>query len=272
MSIVLASLSAVAIAESVFFLFRFVERGRLSVSRKIFIISHCLSHILQRITMMFYFDATISRDCLALAIIGNVFGLVLFRFTLLALLGILCMTLMKYSLMSKVICGLSGVTFLGHIGVLLFNTLAAPILDAAVCIQGLHQPLIAACNILFLTSFLLVAVPIIFILQSHLRGDTAGMSKDILLVYRRQLLFMALFTAVSTGFVIAQFLVTEWSWLMFTFIMHDIVWNGGLVMWLMPHEEHNQTSSIGSSGQKGERLSSTRRSGKLTSVDFNSYA
>ncbi|KAJ3183159.1 hypothetical protein HDU85_002184 [Gaertneriomyces sp. JEL0708] len=233
---VLDAVTAVVVAQTIVFANAVLRDEKLSGRNKVPLLISCLGSIIQRITMMFYMDGSISRSCTLLVVIGNVFGLIMFRYALLFMMIKLYLSIRNSDKIGKTIFALSHCAFLASSILVLYNLITAPIVDHLTCEQLISANVTTANNFLFLISFLTIALPIIWHLYAHIRSvrGTFAQSNSVDAVYFRQLLFMSVFTAVYTAQVLSLRFIREWAWLMLSFIAADYVWLHGILIWVLP--------------------------------------
>ncbi|KAI8995950.1 hypothetical protein BC832DRAFT_568147 [Gaertneriomyces semiglobifer] len=248
MSSILTTATTIAIAITVHFLYRLVEHPRLPKMQRMILILFCLSHIIQRFTMTFYYDTEVPRSCFLLALIGNTFGLSIFRFCLIFMLGTLCMKLMQRTTSSKVIVATSTIAFIASTAALLYNTISAKITDPSSCTQELSKVLTITSNFSFLGSFLVVAIPVILFLQRHVNGTvvTVNTTVTVKAIYVRQRNFMIFFSICHVALSVTSYYIESFTWLLLTFIAADCVWINGTILWLMPTDDERSKSSSNS--------------------------
>ncbi|TPX56554.1 hypothetical protein PhCBS80983_g04462 [Powellomyces hirtus] len=265
MSLLITTFTALTISHTIVYLNTLLGRTELATRIRIPLILMCLTHIIQRMTMMFYFDPTLTRNCTALIVIGNLFGEIAFRYTLLYMLALLFRTMRKEDIASKAVAVVSFLLWLGSSIAFMEHMITAPIIDHAVCQQILTPWKTTVNNTLFLLSFTVVALPIILHLSKHLRDSRMvnRSSSTVDGVYYRQLIYIVVFTVSYIVLVLAQWFISpsDWGWLMMDFILCDYIWLNGIQLWTF------QMSADGPSAQrKSDSLSNKESKNKLAHV------
>ncbi|KAI8825180.1 uncharacterized protein EV422DRAFT_617585 [Fimicolochytrium jonesii] len=278
MTIILSTITAISVSHTMIHLNSLLFASALAPHLRIPLITMCISHLIQRTTMVFYLDASLSRNCTALIVLGNLFGILTFRYMLIHLLGGLYRAMRKGDAVGKWVTGVSTGLWGASSTAFMEHMITAPVVDPGTCGQQLNAWKTAVYNVLFLLSFLSVAGPTIACLGWHLRLARSTRSKGLATtreraaeyvpapggagaasttpttprlpantsidaidaVYYRQLVFMLVF---STSYVILcalQWVITEWGWLMFTFILEDYCWLQGIQLWTIPLQTQMQ--------------------------------
>ncbi|KAI8816549.1 uncharacterized protein EV422DRAFT_288925 [Fimicolochytrium jonesii] len=160
-------LSALTMSHTVVLFHHVVYDTRVVVRNKIPLLICCLSHMISRIQFFYLFDPLPPRDCQAMVIVSNLFGLITFRFTLLYMLGQLCLNLNKNNILAKAAWSLSMLCWLGSSIILMYQEITAPFIIEEICIQLMRPELTQANNVLFLLSFVFMVAPITYLLSQH---------------------------------------------------------------------------------------------------------
>ncbi|KAJ3176028.1 hypothetical protein HDU87_005545 [Geranomyces variabilis] len=194
----------------------------------------CFSHLVQRVSMMFYLDSTLSRNCTALVVIGNLFGEVLFRFCLLWMLNSLYRSMRANDIRAKATTGLSMALYVASSILFMQHLISAPITDQSICGQALTQWKTTVNNLLFLTAYLAVALPMVHSLYNAFAMSKTALNSGpylIASIYERQLVFLTTFTCLFVLLIVVQWFIAEWSWLLLDFIAGDYIWLQGIAIW-----------------------------------------
>lgn len=199
--------------------------------------------------LQFYFDDVTPRNCTALIVIGNLFGLISFRYSILYMLNALGMSLNAFNIRSKIACALAHATFLVSAVTLLYNVLDAPIIVPATCSQTLSPTYTTINNAFFLISFVISAAPVVYVLGTHI-GESQNTPKFVKQIYKRQMYFIVVFSTLYIGILVVQWFIKEFSWLLLTFVVQDIVWQNGLAMFLMSDAKADEGEDLPSGSQK----------------------
>ncbi|KAI9092826.1 hypothetical protein DFS34DRAFT_631980 [Phlyctochytrium arcticum] len=248
MASIIGTMSSIAMALSIVYAGRIIEHPRLSNKKKIPLILNSISHIIQRVTMMFYFEPNITRNCTILIVIGNVFGLGLFRYSLVYVFVDLGKALLGNTRVATALAILINFIFLASFTMLMVNVLIAPINNPATCGQDLGKELTLANNLLFMLCFTLAVGIVIYVLQSHLRSRDIQADREIARLQRNQLIFTVVFIVVWIFFTIGQYWVVEWPWLMSCFITCDIIFVNGILLWMMPESPKKSRDGTSTTG------------------------
>ncbi|KAJ3163610.1 hypothetical protein HDU86_000193 [Geranomyces michiganensis] len=187
--------------------------------------------------MAFLFDEAAPHSCWGLITLGNVFGLVPFRLTLMWLFGQLLLTLGKSAIWAKICWAVGQLCTVVSCILLLVSEYTAPP-DELNCQQTLDKSLGSANNGVFLCGFGFIALPIIGVLVAHLQHQkkSKGMSvsSGLMRVYLMQIGFMIVFTAMYLGLVIGTWFFVDLYTMMYEFILADYIWLLAIYMWLLP--------------------------------------
>ncbi|KAI9100387.1 hypothetical protein DFS34DRAFT_614418 [Phlyctochytrium arcticum] len=192
---VILTLSALTISHTVVLFDRVVNNARITTRNKIPLVICCISHLISRFQLMYLFDADAPRNCKAMVLVGNLCGLIVFRFTLLYLLSVLCLSLTrglaKNDLAVKALNVVGWILFIASSVILMYQEIVTPFFTET-CLQDLAKSLSSANNACFLCSFFCFAAPIIVQLFLHIKRSQGSSSKNgaIRKIYLRQLVFM----------------------------------------------------------------------------------
>ncbi|KAI9092827.1 hypothetical protein DFS34DRAFT_652783 [Phlyctochytrium arcticum] len=258
MASLITTMSSIGMTLSIVYAGRIIEHPRLSTKKKIPLLLNSFSHIIQRVTMMFYFVPDISRNCTVLIVIGNVFGLGLFRYSLIYVFVDLGKALLGDTRVSRFLALAINLIFVASFTMLMVNVITAPIKDPATCGQELGKFLTLTNNLLFMGAFTMAVGMVIYVLQSHLRTVDIRADREIARLQRTQLTFTTIFLATWITFTIGQYWVDEWPWLMSCFILCDTIFVNGILLWLMPESDksHKDVTSFFSPGESKANKSS----------------
>ncbi|KAJ3005598.1 hypothetical protein HKX48_000582 [Thoreauomyces humboldtii] len=266
--LVTSTINAIAVSHTILYAHTLFSRGDMPLKTRGPLIVMCGSHLIQRITMMFYEDSSLTRNCTALVVIGNLFGEVLFRGCLLYMLTVLLTAVTHDSLTSKIASWTCLSLYIASSIVFMEHMITSPISDESYCGQVLTEWKTTVNNALFLASFLSVGLPIIHFLYGAVskarKTLTANKPSLVTTVYKRQLWFLSGFTIVYVGLLIAQWFIVSWPWLLLDFIVSDYAWLNGISIWSssppttapVPTDNGNGTTSRGQ--RSGKAAASTR--------------
>ncbi|KAJ3156311.1 hypothetical protein HDU89_004093 [Geranomyces variabilis] len=232
--VVTSTVQAIVCAHTILYLHTLAMRSDMHIRVRFPLVVMCLSHLIQRVTMMFYLDSTLSRNCTALVVIGNLFGEVLFRFCLLWMLNSLYRSMRGNDFRAKGTTGVSMVLFVASTIFFMQHLIAAPITDESICGQTLTQWKTTVNNLLFLTSYIAVALPIVNSLYNAISISKKALNSGpylIASIYERQLVFLSAFTLMFVLLIVVQWFITEWTWLLLDFIAGDYIWLQGIAIW-----------------------------------------
>ncbi|KAI8592072.1 hypothetical protein BDZ88DRAFT_409491 [Geranomyces variabilis] len=248
MSMVIGYLMSFTSAHSLILFNQVLYDGRIKPLNKALLLSACLFHDIQKLQMAYLFTPDAPRDCWALVTVGNVFGLVPFRLTIMWLFGQLLLTLGKGAMWAKA-CWVIGqlATVASCILLLVVEYTAPP--DPVFCFQTLEKSLESANNGVFLCAFGFIALPIIGVLVAHIKhqGKSKGMSisSGLMRVYVMQIGFMTVFTVTYLFVTIGGWF---WSGLypaLYGYIFADYIWLLAIYMWLLPEPpQSSATNSV----------------------------
>ncbi|KAI8906990.1 hypothetical protein DFJ77DRAFT_476193 [Powellomyces hirtus] len=266
MSAVIVSLNSFTLSHTVVLFDRVLNNERIITRNKVPLLICCLAHIVSRFQLVFLFDSDAPRDCLSMVIVSMLFGLILFRFSLLYLLSVLCLSLTSgiggNKLFTKGLNVLGWLLFLASSIILLYYEVATPFFTNT-CLQILPKRLLSANNACFLCSFFCFAAPIIVQLFLHVRSVRGTSAKDnaIRRIYVRQMIFMAAFTIIYLVLLIITWWLNELYSMMFVFIFSDYVWLLGIYMWILPQRSDiADKTSAGAEAQSRVQQSTTAAS------------
>ncbi|KAJ3167381.1 hypothetical protein HDU88_002303 [Geranomyces variabilis] len=232
--LITSTVTAITVSHTMIYLNTLFTRTDMSMKVRGPLIAMCMSHLIQRITMTFYSDSTLSRNCVSLVVFGNLFGEVLFRFCLLWMLSVLFRAMRHDDMISKVATGVSMALFVASSIVFMEHMITAEIFNYDLCLQNLIQWKTTLNNLLFLASFLGLGIPIIAFLYRAVSVAKRTLNNGPSLIdtiYQRQLYFLTTFTVVYVVLLVVQWFIKEWPWLMLDFIVCDYCWLTGISMW-----------------------------------------
>ena len=235
MSSIMTTVTSVSVAETVYLLATVIRSTSIPNEKRAVLGVCCVAHLIQRVTMMFYFDATVTRDCLTLILIGNIFGLILFRYSVVYLYTTVCLSLRKHDAVAKLVAGVTHALFLASSALLLINVVTAPLTDPAVCGQHLDPFYTLANNWTFVLSVVLSVAPVLHVLRGLSRSPAS--TNAVRRIYRLQFLASVSFIAAFASLAVGQIFITHFPWLMLAFITSDLIYLNGCVLWMLPRGE-----------------------------------
>ncbi|KAJ3019965.1 ribonucleoside reductase large subunit Cdc22 [Thoreauomyces humboldtii] len=240
--LVTSTINAIAVSHTILYAHTLFGRSDMPWKTRGPLITMCGAHLIERITMMFYEDSSLTRNCTALVIIGNLFGEVLFRFCLLYMyadgLTVLLRAVTHDSLTSKIASWTSLLLFFGSSVTFMEHMISSPIIDPDYCGQELTQWKTTVNNVLFLASFLSIGLPIIHFLYGAVTKAKNTLNNNapslVTTVYKRQLYFLSGFTVLYVALIVVQWWIKSWPWLLLNFIVSDYAWLNGISIWSSP--------------------------------------
>ncbi|KAI8818875.1 uncharacterized protein EV422DRAFT_535775 [Fimicolochytrium jonesii] len=273
MSLVTSTVTSITVSHTIVYLNTLLTRSDLAWRHRSFLIAMCLTHLIQRVTMMFYMDNSISRNCTTLIVFGNLLGVIAYRYTLLHLLGALYRSMRQNDVYSKAASAISVALWVASSIAFMEHMLTAPITDASFCAQELTPWKTTVNNSLFLMSFAVISIPIIMHLGRHLRNVRSTLTKTTQMspvdrIYYTQLYFLAGFIPVFLLLLIVQWFMHEWAWLLLDFIMSDYCWLHGIALFTFKRapEESEKKSQVQHTGSKRANNSTMQKSTKLVEI------
>ncbi|KAJ3168552.1 hypothetical protein HDU88_001442 [Geranomyces variabilis] len=255
MSMVIGYLLSFTSAHSLILFNQVLYDGRIKTLNKTLLLSACFFHDLQKLQMAYLFTPDAPRNCWALVTVGNVFGLVPFRLTLMWLFGQLLLTLGKGAIWAKVCWVLAQLGTVASCIILLVGEYTAE--PDAICLQDLSTNLTSANNGTFLCAFAFVTLPVIGVLVMNMRrqGKTKGFnfSSGLMRVYAMQIGFMTVFTLTYLIVVIGGWFWKDLYSVLYGFIFADYIWLLAIYMWLLPEPPQSSATNSVMQSQVGTK-------------------
>ncbi|KAJ3174771.1 hypothetical protein HDU87_006887 [Geranomyces variabilis] len=262
--LITSTVTAISVSHTMIYLNTLFSRADMTMKVRGPLIVMCLSHLVQRITMTFYLDSSLSRNCTALIVIGNLFGEVLFRFCLLWMLGVLFRAMRHDDVVSKTATATSMVLFVASSIVLMEHMISAEITDETVCSQVFTQWKTTVNNLMFLGAFLVLGIPILAFLYRAVAIAKRTLNNGPSLVdtiYQRQLYFLSAFTVIYVVLLVLQWFIKQFPWLLLDFIVCDYCWLTGISMWTAgapPGDKQTTTQNRDTDSKNTKASNSTR--------------
>ncbi|KAJ3149593.1 hypothetical protein HDU89_003646 [Geranomyces variabilis] len=275
--LITSTVTAISVSHTMIYLNTLFTRSDMSMKVRGPLIAMCLSHLIQRITMTFYLDNSLSRNCTSLIVFGNLFGEVLFRFCLLWMLGVLFRAMRHDDMVSKAATGASMALFVASSIVLMEHMISAEITDYSYCYQTFIQWKTTVNNLLFLAAFLVLGIPIIAFLYKAVSVAKRTLNNGPSLIdtiYQRQLYFLTTFTVVYVALLVLQWFIKPFPWLLLDFIVCDYCWLTGISMWTAgaPPGEKGTTTQNRETDSKNTKASRPRNAAIAASAAASSAA
>ncbi|KAJ3161108.1 hypothetical protein HDU86_007729 [Geranomyces michiganensis] len=277
--LIMSTVTAISVSHTMIYLNTLFTRSDISMKVRGPLMTMCVSHLIQRVTMTFYMDSSLSRNCTALVIFGNLLGEILFRFCLLHMLGVLFRAMRHDDIYSKAATWISMALFTGSSIVFMEHMIRAPILIEEICLQVFTQWKTTLNNLLFLASFLCLGVPILLFLYKAVQTAKRNLNNNgpslVDTIYQRQLYFLSTFTFVYVILLVIQWYIHEIPWLLLDFVVCDYTWLTGISMWTAgapPGEKGTTTQNRDTMSQKGTKADRSRNPAVLASAGVSAAA